>query len=130
MVSSEKISKAILLLLKKESGGNELVSKLIKFLEKNHLTLLLPKIVNKIERKLEAEEKANTLVISSAFDLNEDTLDQIKKKINLDFNNQTKKQFRIEEDLLGGVVLRYKHFLFDLSLKKNLEYLKETLLQK
>lgn len=131
MVSSEKISRAVYLSLKEgQKKDKEIIKNLLDFLEKNHLYFLLPNIVKNIQKKIENEIKSRTVFISSPFEMNQITIDNIKNKIGFGSNSHIKTEFKIEKNLLSGVVIRYGYRLFDLSLKRNLEHLKEKLLEK
>ena len=121
------LAKAVYSTLNNTDDKEKVVSSFITYLEKHSLLTLIPNILEELENiHLEEKDIIKTEILSSE-ELNKEELDNIsrllKNKLNKDINIKTKQ----DKNLLGGLVIKYKDKIIDLSLKKQLKNLSKQL---
>ncbi len=121
------LAKAVYSTLNNTDDKEKVVSSFITYLEKHSLLTLIPNILEELENiHLEEKDIIKTEILSSE-ELNKEELDNIsrllKNKLNKDINIKTKQ----DKNLLGGLVIKYKDKIIDLSLKKQLKNLNKQL---
>ena len=121
------LAKAVYSTLNNTDDKEKVVSSFIIYLEKHSLLTLIPNILEELENiHLEEKDIIKTEILSSE-ELNKEELDNIsrllKNKLNKDINIKTKQ----DKNLLGGLVIKYKDKIIDLSLKKQLKNLNKQL---
>lgn len=80
-------------------------------------------------KELQAEtEKINILVIFTAVALNEESTDEVVKKVRLMISNQILVDFRLDPTLVAGCALIWKGVYKDYSLKSRIEQNREQIL--
>lgn len=127
MISSSLIVKAVKESIKDSNDIDSLVSGLLDYLKKNNLLSLLPNILRKLEKELEKEEKQKTIQISTSHEFDKDVIEKIKEYISKDKGDKFK--VTVDEDLIGGFVIKGKNKILDASLKRNIEFLRESLIK-
>jgi F-type H+-transporting ATPase subunit delta len=127
MISSSLIVKAVKESIKDSKDMESLVSGLLDYLKKNNLLSLLPNILRKLEKELEKEEKQKTIQISTSHEFDKDVIEKIKEYISKDKGDKFK--VAVDEDLIGGFVIKGKNKILDASLKRNIEFLRESLIK-
>jgi len=121
------LAKAVYSTLNNTDDKEKVVTSFIIYLEKHSLLTLIPNILEELENiHLEEKDIIKTEILSSE-ELNKEELDNIsrllKNKLNKDINIKTKQ----DKNLLGGLVIKYKDKIIDLSLKKQLKNLNKQL---
>lgn len=125
MISSSLIVKAIKENLKDSKDTESLVLGLISYLKKNNLLSLLPNVLRKLELEKQKEEKSKTIDITTSHSFDEDVIEKIKGYISKEKGDRFK--VTVDESLIGGFVVKGKNKILDASIKRNLEFLRESL---
>ncbi|MDQ5901636.1 MAG: synthase subunit delta [Patescibacteria group bacterium] len=125
MISSSLIVKALKENLKDSKDTESLVLGLISYLKKNNLLSLLPNVLRKLELEKQKEEKSKTINITTSHDFDEDVIEKIKGYISKEKGDKFK--IVVDENLIGGFVVKGKNKILDASIKRNLEFLRESL---
>lgn len=126
MISSKNLAEAIYKISLDESlSTDKVVEKSMDYIKENKLEALLPKTINHLEEKAKKQKIWNTFSIISGKKINEDIVNDIKKR--LDANNATNTLNTVDEDLIGGFVATYKGTIYDASLKNQLQLLRTVL---
>lgn len=102
---------------------------------KNFLSLLieskrlnaLPDMLTIFKQLLALQQKVMRVDVSSAFELDEDQLDDIKAALSKRFNTDVAIQFSIDKSLIGGAVIRTDEFVLDGSIKDRIRRLYDSL---
>lgn len=123
MISSSLIVKAIKENLKDSKDAESLVLGLISYLKKNNLLSLLPNVLRKLELEKQKEEKSKTIDITTSHSFDEDVIEKIKGYI----SKENRFKVAVDESLIGGFVVKGKNKILDASIKRNLEFLRESL---
>lgn len=121
------LAKAVYTTLKNTDNKEKVVSSFIIYLEKHSLLALIPNILEELDNiHLKEQGIIKTEVLSSE-ELNKEELDGINKllknRLNADINIQNKQ----DKSLLGGLIIKYKDKIIDLSFKKQLKNLNKQL---
>lgn len=127
MISSNLIVKVIGQNLKSGGDGESFADSLLLYLKENHLLYLLPNILNKLEQEQIKEEKSKTIEVLTSHEFDTDVLDKIKGYIEKEKGDKFK--VVVEPSLIGGFVIKGKNKILDASLKKNIEFLRESLIK-
>ncbi len=107
-------------------GGQGSVKNFLALLRKHGDLYLLPRILRHLEQTL--SQKGET-VITSRFPLDEKTKQEIFDFLKSKWSDVKEKDivYKTNPELLGGVSIRHKDFLFDATLDSALQNLKHTL---
>jgi len=105
-----------------EEGILPALARFKEVLKKREEMHLYPRILKNIIAKLEYQENA---VVTSARELDKTTEADILKKLKKNFPEITKEQihFQVDGKMLGGILISYRDFLFDGSIKGTLRKL-------
>ena len=103
-LSAKKISEELILSLKR-AGEED----------------LLPEIINNLKRKLKKDSKEEKLFIYSAIPLSSEFLRRIASIFEKKYQKKFKAENIIDKEILGGLLIRYKDLVLDLSLKGDLD---------
>ncbi|WP_444996251.1 F0F1 ATP synthase subunit delta [Aliikangiella sp. IMCC44359] len=110
-----------------EGGLDEKASNFIKLLAQNGRLLALPEI-EVLFNFLRAEfEKTIKAQITSATELNEQQITQLKEKLAAKLGRQIEVSVDINEDLLGGLIIQAEDLVIDGSVRGKLAKLSDTL---
>jgi ATP synthase F1 delta subunit len=77
-------------------------------------------------------DKANKLLavqITSAVELDPETIDQLGRRIGEQTGNRIQLSSKVDPDILGGIVLRVGNFIMDASIRNRLEQLRREVAQ-
>ena len=131
MSSSLLITKALNESIKDSKSVGSLSDSLLKYLEENHLTYLLPNIIRKLELESRKEEKSKKIQIFTSHEFDEKTIEKIKQLATSDIDKKGDEKFetKVDSSLIGGFVIKGKNKIVDASLKKNLQFLRESLIK-
>lgn len=109
-----------------ETINNE-IDNFLKILSENKRFNLLPDISKLFETDCEKESGYLSLIATSAFALDENKKQDVKKKLSEQFKSTCDITFHIDENLLGGLLVRSANWVMDGTVKGNLERLKTLL---
>lgn len=113
----EQITSALMSLSEKH-GNEKAVGALTAFLKKSHLLPLMPAVLGLLKKKAEEEGKRDTLVITSATDLQENVVDRISDLAHKDLGTiPGSVSLTVDKSLVGGFVAVYKGKVFDGSVE-------------
>ena len=127
MISSSLIVKAIVGQIKSEKETDSFTDDLLLYLKENHLLHLLPNILNKLEQQRVKEEKASLIEIFTSHEFDAEVIEKIKGRIEKEKGDKFKTT--VESGLIGGFVIKGKNRILDASIKKNIEFLRESLIK-
>jgi len=127
MISSNLIVGAIKENLKSAKSSDSFVDDLLLYLKENHLLHLLPNILEKLEQEKVKEEKKSTIEIFTSHDFDAEVIEKIKGRIETEKGDKFK--VVVEQNLIGGFVIKGKNRILDASIKKNMEFLRESLIK-
>lgn len=106
---------------------NHDIDNFLKILSENKRFNLLPDISKLFETDCEKESGYLSLIATSAFALDENKKQDVQKKLSEQFNSTCDITFHIDENLLGGLLVRSGNWVLDGTIKGNLERLKTLL---
>lgn len=113
----EQITSALMSLSEKH-GNEKAVGALTAFLKKSHLLPLMPAVLGLLKKKAGEEGKRDTLVITSATDLQENVVDRISDLAHKDLGTiPGSVHLTVDKSLVGGFVAVYKGKVFDGSVE-------------
>ncbi len=127
MASSTLIVKALKESVKDSKEIGSLSDSLVAYLDKNHLMHLMPNIIHKLELEKRREDKLKTIQISTSHEFDEKVIEKIKKHIEKE--GDEKFETSVDSSLIGGFVIKGKNKIVDASLKRNLQFLRESLIK-
>jgi len=125
MISSKHISQALYKLSKENIPADKIVSALFWYLEKYQLLGLLPNILDQITVADKKEEIFNSLDIISGLSIDEKIVSQIKETLKIE--KETVIQKNTDSGLIGGFIATHKGYIYDASIKQQLNLLRATL---
>ncbi len=127
MISSSLIVKAIKENIKSANDNESFADDLLLYLKENHLLYLLPNILNKLEQEKIKEEKISTIEVITSHEFDPDVLEKIKGHIEKEKGDKFKTT--VDNSLIGGFVIKGKNRILDASIKKNIQFLRESLIK-
>lgn len=125
MISSSLIVKAVKDQISSTGEVDSFAESLLLYLKENHLLYLLPNILNKLEQEKVKEESLKTIEVLTSHEFDTEVLEKIKSRIEKEKGDKFK--VVVEPALIGGFVIKGKNRILDASLKKNIEFLRESL---
>lgn len=99
------------------------IQKFVLILVRDHKIKQINKIIKEVIKYTKEQEGMVEIEVSSVYQLN----DEIVKKIALIFGKKTEVKQKIDKSLLGGMIIKTKDRIFDASLKRQLEIMKQVL---
>ena len=127
MISSRHIAEALTELVKSKKSTQDVVDNLLTFLEGNHLTPMLPKILESLERKRVELDKLETAEVSLSHPIKPSALKDIEKIIMKKPEDPVAVSY--DNSLIGGFLIRYRGKEYDGSIKGQLRELKTILMK-
>ena len=107
--------------------NKEIISNFSNYLKDHRLVYLIPVILKELEKiNLEATDHIAAMVTSKD-KLDDKEVNKIKKIIEERSSKKVIIKEQLEQNILGGVVIKYQDKLLDLSLKKQLNNLSKQL---
>lgn len=91
---------------------------------------LLPEIVREFKSLLEAEVNESIVFVKSSIPLNEDQVNKIKQKVSKLFKKDINVYVSVDKNFSGGLVLKYKDKIIDLSVDSKLDDLINNIIKK
>lgn len=109
---------------------NQEILGLLKLLVKNHRFSIFPDIVKTYERIYYHHENIRIAKVTSAIELSDQQLQQLKEKLSQRYQSKIDLRLKIDPSLLQGLVIKIGDDILDNSLKSKFNQLQETLLSK
>jgi F-type H+-transporting ATPase subunit delta len=113
----------------KKSGFNPWVERLVRLLVENERMPLLPDILKELPEVWAEERGIETFEINSAVELTEKEKLRLKKTLEEKEKKKVRLLFRLNPEIIGGLVLRKGNIYYDASVKGGLQKLKEIVTQ-
>ena len=99
------------------------IQKFVLILVRDHKIKQVNKIIKEVIKYTKEQEGMIEIEVSSVHQLNDETV----KKIALIFGKKTEVKQKIDKNLLGGMIIKTKDRIFDASLKRQLEIMRQVL---
>jgi ATP synthase F1 delta subunit len=105
-------------------GGNEYFVRFLELLAEKHRLPVLFRIRREFDSMWAKEQKLLEVSVTSAVDLDEDTVKGIGRKIEEQTGHRVDLAARVDPDLIGGLVIRVGNMVLDASVRNRLERLR------
>jgi F-type H+-transporting ATPase subunit delta len=105
-------------------GGNEYFVRFLELLAEKHRLPVLFRIRREFDAMWAKEQKLLEVSVTSAVDLDEETVKGIGKKIEEQTGHRVELESRVDPDLIGGLVIRVGNMVLDASVRNRLERLR------
>jgi F-type H+-transporting ATPase subunit delta len=105
-------------------GGNEYFVRFLELLAEKHRLPVLFRIRREFDSLWAKEQKLLEVSVTSAVDLDEETVKGIGKKIEEQTGNRVELTSHVDPDLIGGLVIRVGNLVLDASVRNRLERLR------
>jgi ATP synthase F1 delta subunit len=105
-------------------GGNEYFVRFLELLAEKHRLPVLFRIRREFDALWAKEQKLLEVSVTSAVELDEETVKGIGKKIEEQTGNRVELTSRVDPDLIGGLVIRVGNMVLDASVRNRLERLR------
>jgi F-type H+-transporting ATPase subunit delta len=106
-------------------GADEELMNFLELLIENHRTPAIFRIRDQYDALWEKENKQLPVEVTSAVELDDETVRQIGERIGEATGQQVNLTTHIEPDILGGIVLRVGNSILDASIRNRLEQLRK-----
>ena len=105
-------------------GGNEYFVRFLELLAEKHRLPVLFRIRREFDSLWAKEQKLLEVSVTSAVDLDEETVKGIGKRIEEQTGNKVELTSQVDPDLIGGLVIRVGNMVLDASVRNRLERLR------
>src|SRR3954451_17222193 len=105
-------------------SGNEYFVRFLELLAEKHRLPVLFRIRREFDSLWAKEQKLLEVSVTSAVDLDEETVKGIGKKIEEQTGNHVELTAHVDPDLIGGLVIRVGNMVLDASVRNRLERLR------
>ena len=105
------------------------VSRLIMLLIENERIGLLGEIVESLPILWDERRGISTIEVSSAAPLEDDQRNRLREKLEILEKGPVSLKYRIDPELIGGLSLRKRNIVYDVSIKGSLESIKEKIIE-
>ena len=105
-------------------GGNEYFVRFLELLAEKHRLPVLFRIRREFDAMWAKDQKLLEVSVTSAVDLDEETVKGIGKKIEEQTGHRVDLESRVDPDLIGGLVIRVGNMVLDASVRNRLERLR------
>lgn len=123
MHTSKSIARALLRALRRGEDPKVLAKRVVEMLGNSSHAAELPNILSYLERFKDEEQRKTHCQIESAFKLSSKEIDAIKTIF-----GAREASLKVNPSLLGGFRAEYNDLLFDATLKKEFDTIRETLI--
>jgi F-type H+-transporting ATPase subunit delta len=106
-------------------GGAEPFMNFLEALVERHRMPVIFRIRARFDRMWEEERKLLPVQVTSAIELDEDTVKGIGKSIGEQVGRQVQLSSSVDPEIIGGIVLRVGNFVLDASIRNRLEQLRK-----
>ena len=110
---------------KSEKDIEKLADRFLAVLKNEKKLYLAPSILNWLNKLLEQKKEKERLKIQAAREPAKNLTEKISKIFNI---ASTRIEVNVNPDLLGGLIIQHEDKIFNLSVKKQIEFLKKNLL--
>ncbi len=107
------------------SGADDLVQNFLELLIENHRMPAVFRIRREYDRLWDEENKLLPVVITSAVELDEETIRSIGDRIGEQTGRRVELSSTVDPDVLGGLVVRVGNTVLDASIRHRLEQLRK-----
>ena len=107
------------------SGADEVLLNFLKLLIENHRMPVIFRVRRAYEVLWEEENRLLPVSVTSAVELDEDTVRQIGDRIAEQTGRKVDLSAHVEPDILGGIVVRVGNAVLDASVRNRLEQLRK-----
>lgn len=112
-----------------EGKLNTLSLKFLVLIAENNRTKNIPDIFRSLEALYQQEAGVKTAVLTTAQPMNEILVSQVQQKLEMEFNAKVELTQKVNDELIGGFVLRIGDKQYDASVSTHLKKIREQLLQ-
>jgi F-type H+-transporting ATPase subunit delta len=116
-------------LQKAVAGASEEFSNFLQALIERHRMPAIFRIRTEFGALVDEAEKLLAVQITSAIELDEETVGSLGKRIGEEIDRQVEISSRVDPDILGGIVVRVGNVILDASIKNRLEQLRKQVAQ-
>ena len=106
------------------SGADELFVNFLNVLIDNHRMPVIFRIRRQYEALWQEENKLLPVEVTSAVELDEKVLQQIRERIERQTGRRVELTRRVDDKILGGLVVRVSNMILDASIRNQLERLR------
>ena len=106
------------------SGADETLVNFLELLLENHRMPLIHRIHRQYEELWREENRLLQVQVTSAIELDKQTVDSIGEKIGEQTGRRIDLQSKVDPDILGGIVLRVGNAILDASIRSRLDQLR------
>lgn len=110
-------------------GADDRLMNFLKLLIENHRMPVIYRLRREYERLWERENRLLPVVLTSAVELDEQTVQDLGKRIGERTNNTVVLTTKVEPDIIGGIVVRVGNSILDASIRNRLEQLRTQVAQ-
>ena len=107
------------------SGADETFLNFLKLLVEKHRTPLIFRVRSNFESLWEEANRLLPVEVTSAVELDKDTVKQIGDRISEQTDRKVDLTTRVEPEILGGIVLQVGNSILDASVRNRLEQLRK-----
>jgi len=122
MINSEVLSKTLVQIVS-EDGNTKGVKKFMNFVNSRRLNHLLPDVIKFLERLSRQEKETRSINITTAREIDEDTILSIKKYIKA----EGEIEHVVDSSIIGGFIAETEDILYDASIRNSLNRLRKQL---
>jgi F-type H+-transporting ATPase subunit delta len=106
------------------SGADEIFVNFLKVLIDNHRMPVINRIRKRYEDLWRDENKLLAVEITSAVELDENVAQEIRQRVEQQTGRRVELTRRVDEGILGGLVVRVSNMILDASIRNQLERLR------
>jgi F-type H+-transporting ATPase subunit delta len=110
-------------------GADERLMNFLKLLIENHRMPVIYRLRREYERLWEQENRLLPVVLTSAVELDEQTVKDLGERIGERTGKTVALTTRVEPDIIGGIVVRVGNSILDASIRNRLEQLRTQVAQ-
>ncbi|MGA9286605.1 MAG: ATP synthase F1 subunit delta [Solirubrobacteraceae bacterium] len=110
-------------------GADEQLMNFLKLLIENHRMPVIYRLRREYERLWERENRLLSVVLTSAVELDEQTVKDLGERIGERTGNTVALTTKVEPDIIGGIVVRVGNSILDASIRNRLEQLRTQVAQ-
>jgi ATP synthase F1 delta subunit len=111
---------------KSVSGANEQFLNFLELLAEKHRMPALFRIRDTYEERWQHENRRIEVVVTSAVELDTEVTDRIGAEIEKQTGQKVQLSSRIDDEIVGGIVLRVGNMVLDASIRNRLEKLRKS----
>jgi ATP synthase F1 delta subunit len=110
-------------------GADPQLMNFLKLLVENHRMPVIYRLRREYERLWERENRLLPVVLTSAVELDEQTVKDLGERIGERTGNTVALTTKVEPDIIGGIVVRVGNSILDASIRNRLEQLRTQVAQ-